>query len=157
MQDIDRVPIIIRREIEALIAVPLINAFIEKFGREPALEVAHAVIRSLAGEAGELLQMVAQGNALEQLRQAFALFSQAGALEFQVLEANPSKASINVTRCKYAEMYRKHGLEEFGSLLSCGRDFAFMEGLNPTIRLTRTQTIMQGAAFCDFRFSIGEG
>ena len=39
-----------------------------------------------------------------------------------------------------------------GYYLSCGRDAAFAEGFNPDIRMTRTQTIMQGAAFCDFRF-----
>ncbi len=153
MEDINSVPIIIRREIEALIAAPLIKAFIEKFGREPALEVSQAEIKSLARQAGKLLQMVAGGNSMEHLQKALPLFSQAGALEFEVLEATPAKASVNVTRCKYAEMYREHSLEEFGFLLSCGRDFALMEGFNPKIRFTRTQTIMEGAPFCDFRFS----
>jgi hypothetical protein len=27
-------------------------------------------------------------------------------------------------------------------------------GFNPDIRMVRTQTIMQGAAFCDFRFDL---
>lgn len=154
MQDVNSVPIIIRREIEALIAAPLIEAFITKFGREPALQVTQDVIRSLAGQAGKLLQTAEGCIGMGQLQKALELFSQAGALELNVLEATPSKASINVTRCKYAEMYEEHGLEEFGFLLSCGRDFAFLEGLDPSIRFTRTQTIMEGAAFCDFRFSI---
>jgi len=154
MQDINSVPIIIRREIEALIAAPLIKTFIDRFGREPALEATQKVIKSLAGQAGKLLQMVAGGNGMEHLQKILPLFGQGGALEFDVLEATPAKASINVTRCKYAEMYREHGLEEFGVLLSCSRDFALMEGFNPEIRFTRTQTIMEGAPFCDFRFSL---
>lgn len=153
MEDINSVPILIRREIEALIAAPLLKAFIGEFGREPALKVTEKVIQSLARQAGELLKVVSGGSGMEHLQKALPMFSQGGALEFELLEATPAKAAINVTRCKYAEMYREHGLEEFGFLLSCGRDFALMQGFNPKIRFTRTQTIMEGAAFCDFRFS----
>ncbi len=32
------------------------------------------------------------------------------------------------------------------------RDEALIEGFNPEIKLHRTQTIMEGATFCDFRF-----
>ena len=56
------------------------------------------------------------------------------------------------TRCRYAEMYRSLGIAEVGALLSCNRDFSLVEGFNPDIALTRTQTIMQGASHCDFRF-----
>jgi L-2-amino-thiazoline-4-carboxylic acid hydrolase len=31
-------------------------------------------------------------------------------------------------------------------------DFPFAEGLGPDIKFTRTQTIMQGASRCDFRY-----
>ena len=51
-------------------------------------------------------------------------------------------------------MYKEHGLEEFGYLLSCGRDFDLLAGFNPNIEFTRTQTIMEGAAYCDFRFKV---
>jgi hypothetical protein len=132
MQNINSVPLIVRREIEALIAAPLIKAYIEKFGREATLEVTRKVIKSLAEQAGKALQMTAGGNGIEELLKAWSLFSQGGALEFDVLEATPAKASLNMTRCKYAEMYKEPGLEEFGFLLSCGRDFALMEGFNPT-------------------------
>ena len=34
----------------------------------------------------------------------------------------------------------------------CGLDFPFAEGFGPDIKLARTQTIMQGASHCDFRY-----
>jgi hypothetical protein len=37
-------------------------------------------------------------------------------------------------------------------ILSCNRDYALIEGFNADIALTRTQTIMQGASHCDFRY-----
>jgi len=45
------------------------------------------------------------------------------------------------------------GLGEIGGLLSCQRDGTFCEGYDPKLKLERTQTIMQGASHCDFRFT----
>lgn len=152
--DINSVSILIRREIEALIAAPLINAFVEEFGREKALEVSRKVIRNLAHESGKVLAAFVGGNSPEHLARAIPLFSQGGALELEVLETSGKTAAANVTRCRFAEMYKEHGIEEFGYLLSCGRDFDLIEGFNPKIKLSRTQTIMEGADFCDFRFTV---
>ena len=44
------------------------------------------------------------------------------------------------------------GEPELGFLLICSADFPTAEGVGPDIELTRTQTIMQGAAHCDFRY-----
>ncbi len=54
-------------------------------------------------------------------------------------------------------MYRDLGMANLGFALSCARDFALVEGFNPNIKLERTQTIMQGADHCDFRFTLREG
>ena len=44
------------------------------------------------------------------------------------------------------------GSEHPGLYLSCRRDFAFLEGFNPRLKLTRTKAIMEGADICDFRY-----
>ena len=36
--------------------------------------------------------------------------------------------SFNVTRCRYAELYKKLGIRELGFALSCARDFALIKG-----------------------------
>jgi len=59
-----------------------------------------------------------------------------------------------VTRCRFAEMYRGMGASDLGFLLSCSRDFSLSEGYSDALHLERTQTIMQGAAFCDFRYRL---
>jgi len=59
---------------------------------------------------------------------------------------------FNVTRCRYAELYKALGVPELGATLSCNRDFALIEGFNEDVALTRTQTIMEGASHCDFRY-----
>lgn len=153
--DSNMVSTITRREIEALIAVPLIRAFKEEFGREESIKVVEKVIGALAREAGVALRNMAGGDTVEHFqKKVMPLFGQGGALDVEVLETTPTQVAFNVKRCKYAEMYRKNGLEEFGYILSCTRDFPLIEGFNPKIKFTRTQTIMEGADFCDFRLSL---
>ncbi len=152
-QDINSVNILVRREIEALIAAPIIKAFMEEFGNEKCLPIIKEVIAGLGRESGKLLAAFVGGNQLTDLAKGLPLFTQGGALEFEVVEITPERIAVNITRCKYAEMYREHGLSEFGSLLSCGRDYALIEGFNPDLRLERNQTIMEGADYCDFCFS----
>jgi hypothetical protein len=51
-------------------------------------------------------------------------------------------------------MYRAMGLGHIGHLLSCNRDGTFAEGFEPALTLGRTQTIMQGAKRCTFRYRL---
>lgn len=71
-----------------------------------------------------------------------------------MIEQDGERFGFNVTRCRYAEMYRALGIPELGALLSCNRDYALIEGFNPEVALTRTQTIMEGASHCDFRYQM---
>ena len=43
---------------------------------------------------------------------------------------------------------------EFRNLLSCCRDFEIVKDFNRRMRLTRTQTIMEGKEICDFRITM---
>jgi L-2-amino-thiazoline-4-carboxylic acid hydrolase len=83
---------------------------------------------------------------------ALAAWSKDGALETEMVELSEDRLAFNVTRCKYAELYRALGLAELGATLSCNRDGALMEGFNPNVEFRRTQTIMQGATHCDFDY-----
>ena len=74
------------------------------------------------------------------------------ALEMEVLAANDHQFDFNVNRCRYAETYRAMGLNHIGHLLSCNRDGTFVEGYDPSIKLDRAQTIMEGASCCTFRY-----
>jgi len=141
-----------RRRIEAGVLIPMLEAFQRAFGKERANEVAREVIRQLAREDGS--RWAGQfGRDLEALQQVAQLWSAGGALEIQPLAAGKERLEFNVTRCRYAELYQQLGLPELGALIHCSRDFAMAEGFAGDIELKRTQTLMQGASHCDFRFS----
>ena len=146
-----------RREIEAQIAAPLVKAFMDEFGRERTLKTVERVIKMLAKRKGAEMAKVAGGNSLKHFaKTVLPVWCEGRALKIEVLEANDQRCSFNVTRCKYAEMYQQLGLEKFGLLFSCSRDFAFIGGFNPRLKLKRTHTIMEGDRVCDFRIVRGK-
>jgi hypothetical protein len=141
-----------QRTIEARIIGPLVQAFRFEFGDERTLNVLRQVIADLARQSGEELAKRLGEASLTAFASSLEVWTEGGALDIDVLERTDERFDFNVTRCRYAEMYRELGLADLGSSLSCLRDFALVEGFNPQVELTRTQTIMQGADYCDFRF-----
>ncbi len=140
-----------RRKIEAGVLVPLLQAFQRALGNERANEIAREVIVELARKDGERWA-AAHGNDLEAMQRVSGIWSAGGSLEIEPVAQGPDRLEFNVTRCRYAEYFKEMGLPELGALIHCSRDFAMVEGFSEGIALQRTQTIMQGAAYCDFRF-----
>ena len=104
-------------------------------------------------QARELAASVNGNTSIETFIDRQELWTRDGALERDLIEQNERRFRFNVTRCKYAEMYRDMGLSEIGHLLSCQRDATFCEGYDKRLKLKRTQTIMQGASHCDFDYT----
>jgi L-2-amino-thiazoline-4-carboxylic acid hydrolase len=142
------------REIEGLIAVPLIKGFMEECGEEKAVDRARRVIQDLAREAGRKAAEHLGSNNLADLASLMETWSEGGVLVEEILEKTDRTCFFNVTRCRYAELYGDLGIREFGYTLSCCRDEPFIKGFNPLIKFERTQTIMEGACICDFRLSL---
>src|SRR5262245_30504534 len=127
-----------QREIEARVVGPVVQAFAAEVGMPRALEILRGVIAGLAREAGTELARSLGEQTLEAFSSTLDRWCENGALEIEVLEQSADRLSFNVKRCRYAEMYRALGLADFGSSLSCQRDFALVEGFSPDIELTRT-------------------
>jgi hypothetical protein len=83
---------------------------------------------------------------------AFASYARDDALDYAIIEQSEDAFGFDVTGCRYAEFYKELGEPELGFLLVCSADFDTAEGFGRDIQLTRTQTIMQGASHCDFRY-----
>lgn len=143
-----------RREIEARLLAPLVEALSNEFGCEKVWELTRLVIQDIARQQGAELAQSMESNDLKHLTIAMEAWKKDNAIQTEVLQLKRKIYSFNVYRCRYAEMYHHLGVPELGKILSCDRDFAYVEGYNPKIRLTRTQTIMEGAEICDFRYEV---
>jgi L-2-amino-thiazoline-4-carboxylic acid hydrolase len=86
------------------------------------------------------------------LASAFAQFARGDAIDYRVREQSHDAYDIDITGCRYAQFYKELGEPDLDFLLVCSADFWMAEGFGPDIKLTRTQTIMQGGSHCDFRY-----
>jgi hypothetical protein len=152
--DLSKISILTRREIEARIAGPLIRAFIEEFDEEKVLQIVNRLIESVALESGMELAQKMGNNTIGDFTKGMSAWKAGGALEIEDLELTESKYNFDVTRCRFADMYKELGMEDLGFVLSCSRDFALIEGFNPRMKLFRGKTIMEGHDRCDFRITL---
>src|ERR1700704_5170173 len=149
------IPLIEQVKIQAQVLVPLVKALQAELGEERA----NAIVRKTLGDQyrkfGEKWWRT-QGarNLGEKVASAFEMFAAGDALEYKVVKKTPDAFELNVTQCRYAEFYKKIGAPELGFLLTCSADFSHAEGFGADVQLTRTQTIMQGASHCDFRYRL---
>lgn len=148
-------PMLEKRRIEAAMLKHVYEALKASHGKDVAEQtIAVAVRASAVEQAKEMAAAVGGRTSLPSFVGRQALWRAGGALETEEIEHTETTYAYNVTRCRYAEMYREMGLGEIGHLLSCMRDGTFAEGYDRRISLTRTQTIMQGASHCDFRYRL---
>ncbi|VAW24139.1 L-2-amino-thiazoline-4-carboxylic acid hydrolase [hydrothermal vent metagenome] len=147
-------PMLEIRRIEAAILKEIYDVIKERHGVDEAKAVLTEAVISSAIAQGESIR--GEGDELpdlEDFADLIPLWEAGGALEVEMLHRSPTQLEFNIRRCKFSEMYAEMGLEEIGHLLSCNRDGALCTGYNPDIKLARSQTIMQGASYCDFRFT----
>jgi hypothetical protein len=148
--------VLTRREIEARILAPVIDALGARFGREEVVAIVRDVIASIAREQGRAMAAARGDNSLTSFAATLEPWTRDDALRMEIKEQSDERLAFDVTRCRYAELYRALGIPELGAVLSCNRDASLIDGFNPNVRFVRTRTIMQGAACCDFRYTAAE-
>ena len=147
------VPVIQQARIQAQVLVPLVKALQAELGEERANALVRRALGDLYRHYGEAFARATHETDLgKMMAAAFATYAREEALDYRVIEQSQNVFALDVTRCRYAEFYQELGAPELGFLLVCSADFPTAEGLGPEIKLTRTQTIMQGASHCDFRY-----
>lgn len=145
------VPILARREIEAVLLARVFEKLTQTIGRSEALRIITEVVGDEAYDNGKKLATIYDSNSLEEIQHLMEPFQASGALEMEFSSGNDF-LKMNVTHCEYANMYNRLGIKELGYSLSCQRDYYLFKGYNPQIEFRRTQTIMQGCPICDFHF-----
>ena len=149
------VPLIEQVKIQAQVLVPLVRTLQAELGEERANALVRKSLRALYRQFGEAWWR-AQGASKfdEKLGASFEKFAAGDALDYEIVKQTTDTFDLNVTGCRYARFYQELGAPELGFLLTCSADFQFAEGFGSEVELTRTQTIMQGADHCDFRYRL---
>ena len=149
------VPVLEQAKIQARVLVPLVKALQAELGEERANAIVRKALADVYRNLGEQWWRSQGGSDPgEKIASAFERFAAGDALDYEVVRQSPDAFEIDVTGCRYAQFYQELGEPELGFLLVCSADFPMAEGFGPDTRLTRTQTIMQGASRCDFRYAL---
>jgi predicted ArsR family transcriptional regulator len=141
-----------RRKIEGRVLIPFIETLRERLGEEVSRQIVDETIRKLAAEDGARWAQT-YGQSTDSLRRiAQEVWAGGGSMDVEIVGQSDDHLDFNVTRCRYAEFYKELGLADTGYRVHCNRDHAMLAGLDGELELHRRQTIMEGAACCDFRF-----
>lgn len=133
-------------KIQARALIPVVKALEAELG----VERAHRLVGDAIGDSWA--EVVA---ARTSARDAHPAETGAGfefPVESEVVEQTQESYGLNFTSCAFADYFREIGEPEIGALLTCGVDFAVERKIRPGWEFRRSQTRMQGAPFCDFRW-----
>ncbi len=136
-----------RIRIQMEYAVPLLRDLQELLGEE---SVNAALVERLRTRTQKAKDTCTNEADMSRMALGTEQFAAGEALEYEIIESDSERFDMNVTRCRYAQMMEQLGAREIGHLLICNGDFEAAERVG--MELTRTQTCMQGADFCDFRY-----
>ena len=134
-----------RTEIQMQYVVPLIQDLKEILGEEVILAALEE-----RNKRRDSQPAVPKKPDFGRMMEGTKMFAAGDALEYEVIASSEVVFDMDVHNCRYAEMVTKLGGQDFGHLLVCAGDFAAAKKIG--MKLTRTQTRMQGAAYCDFRY-----
>lgn len=149
------IPLIEQVKIQARVLIPLIKTLRAELGQEAADAIVRKALGDFYRKAGEAWWRRREGSDLgEKMAAAFERFADGDALDYEVEKQAADTFEVNVTGCGYARFFHEVGEPELGFLLVCSADFPMAEGFGDGVELTRTQTIMQGAGHCDFRYAV---
>jgi len=63
---------------------------------------------------------------------------------------------VYVTNCPMVEAFRSIGRADLGVQFFCNEDDHIVEGFNPSIKFTRTKTLMEGDDCCNHCYTLKE-
>jgi len=148
------VSIIQQVKIQARVLVPLVKALQTELGEQRANALVRRALGAIYRRYGEeFWRAKNEKNLGKAMGPGLAAYARDDALDYRMIEQSQDAFAFDVTRCRYAEFYKELGEPDLGFLLVCSADFDMAEGFGPDIKLARTQTIMQGASHCDFRYT----
>lgn len=127
----------------------LAEALIEKYGKQGELIVYDLMterrLASNQGETGSVEEFFEYSTSESDTPN----LSTAG-LEIEVVSKTKRESVTNIRECEWARYFRDRH-PRVGYLMACSTDEASYKAFNPSLRLQRTGTIMEGSDKCDFR------
>jgi len=143
-------------KLQAVVLVPIIRALCAEVGKQRANRIVSNALRDWSRSVFQSLGAEAKGSPREKWASVTATYMGrvGNDIEIEWIKRDANEIECNVIGCRYADLFRQPGEPELGSVLLCETDVHVAELGAPEVEFTRTQTIMQGAEYCDFHYRI---
>jgi hypothetical protein len=104
-------------------------------------------------QVGEQQARNASGTDFQTFVETFRPPRYANSLTHEVVEDGEKVFELRVTECIWAETFRNAGLGgEIGHAAVCNMDYHWPSAFNPSFKMERTKTLMQGDDHCNHRY-----
>lgn len=155
MPDPAKIPLLDEVKLQAAVILPVLRTLRAELGASRANAIVGDALRQWARDLYHRIGEAKPGTPREKWDAVWAddMRPRIGdAVEREMLRDDPSVREYNITRCQYAEFFKSLGEPELGGILLCDSDFHIADVGGENVEFKRTQTIMQGAPYCDFRY-----
>jgi hypothetical protein len=127
----------------------LAESLIDKYGKQGELIVYDLMVEgrlaSGKGETGSVEEFIENFTAKPDKSTLFT-----AGLEIELISKSKREAAIYVRECEWARYFQEYH-PQVGYLMACSTDEVAYKAFNPSLRMQRTLTIMEGDKMCDFR------
>jgi hypothetical protein len=143
-----------KTKIQAQVLVPVMRALRAELGRDKADALVKGALRDWSKQ---IFADIADGIDASP-RRKFAAMNTALAdvtereVTFDMHRRDKQALEFDIKTCRFAEFFRALGEPELGALLICQTDVDIAEAGGSEVSFSRTQTLMQGASCCNFRY-----
>ena len=141
--------------LQAAVIVPVLRALRAEMGKDKADRIVGDALRHWARDLYHRIGEAKPGTPRQKWDAVWAedMRPRIGdAVERDMLRDDAGGRDYNITRCQYAEFFKAMGEPELGGILLCDSDFHIADVAGDSVEFKRSQTIMQGASHCDFRY-----
>jgi len=141
-------------KIQAQVLVPVVRALRTELGRDKADALVKGALRDWSKRLFAEIGKDIEGSPYRK----FAAMNTALAdvtmreVSFDMHRRDKQALEFDITSCRFAEFFRALGEPELGALLICHVDADIADAGGSEVSFSRTQTLMQGASCCNFRY-----
>lgn len=143
-----------KTRIQAQVLVPVLRALRAELGKEKADALVRQALRDWSKEMFAAIgaRIDATPRRKWSAMQGHMNTISGPAVASESLRKDKEALEFDVTSCQFADFFRALNEPELGALLACNTDFDIAAASGDEVTLERSQTIMQGAASCTFRY-----
>lgn len=136
------------------VLVPLLRHLRTELGEEKANALVYPALREYMKKWVSEFASNESDNPIENFFKTSKLLEETfeGDVDYDILKNDDESFDLNVTRCRYAQLFRQLGEPELGAILVCEVDDHIANLSAPAVKLTRDDTMMKGGTHCPFLY-----